>query len=248
MLAHHLTGPADPAPVVLYLHGLGVGGWCWEPVHAALPEYAALVPDLPGHADSAQIAWRSIEDTAARVSELVDRLVAGRPVHITGHSLGGYIGSVLVAKRPERFRSAVLSGFHLGSMRFPALVKLAFVAGGMMFRVPPLLKLFARVFGDEEVARRYVACAKTVSSGTIRTAGRQVVDFKSPFEHAAVRLPTLAIAADGEPPSISSMPARLERQHDRVRGVLLQGRDHLWPLKEPLLYADMLGAHIRAHP
>lgn len=247
MIAHRMMGAAD-APVVLYLHGLGIAGWCWEPVAEALPDFAALMPDFPGHGGSASIPWVSIADTAVSMGALVDTLPVDRPVHVTGHSLGAYVGAVLIASRPQRFRSAVLSGFHVGEIGSKLLLKLAYAANGLVFRVPPLLRRFARMFGEGASAERFVDGARLIGAGTIRRAGMQVVDFQSPFGPGGLRIPTLAIAADGEPDAIRTTPAALEREFDSVRGVLLEGRDHLWPIKEPALYADLLGTHIRAHP
>lgn len=246
MLAHALTEPDDRAPVVLYLHGLGIAGWCWEPVWSALPDLAALVPDLPGHGGSAHIAWASLEDTAARVGALVGTLPADRAVHVTGHSLGAYVAALLLAAQPDRFASAMLSGFHLGAAERPFLLKLAYAVNGLVFRVPPLLRRFATVFGDAATAERFIDGAQAIRSRTIRRAGMQVVDFQSPLAPGTLRIPTLAIAADGEPGPIRTMPATLERRFEACRGVVLEGRGHLWPLKEPALYAEMLGTHIRA--
>ncbi|MEM9972465.1 MAG: alpha/beta fold hydrolase, partial [Pseudomonadota bacterium] len=180
MIAHRMTGASD-APVVLYLHGLGIAGWCWEPIAEKLPDFAALMPDFPGHGGSASIPWVSIADTAARVGALVDSLPGDRPVHVTGHSLGAYVGTVLIASRPQRFRSAVLSGFHVGEIGSKLMLKLAYAANGVVFRIPPLLRRFARMFGDGAMAARFVEGAKLIGAGTIRRAGMQVVDFLSPF-------------------------------------------------------------------
>ncbi|MEM8761888.1 MAG: alpha/beta fold hydrolase [Pseudomonadota bacterium] len=243
MLANRLTGPED-APVVLYLHGLGVAGWCWEPVSAALPDHAALVPDLPGHAGSRDIPWRSIADTADQLAALVDTLPADRPVHVTGHSLGGYLGATLIALRPKRFESALLSGFHIGALGNRRLLKLAFAINGLLWRVPPLLRLLAPRMGDAETTRRFIEGTRNIRPDTIRRAGSQVVEFKTPFAPGPLPCPTLIVAADGEPRAIRTTPDRLAAQHPNVTAKLLENRDHLWPLKEPKLYADLLSAHL----
>ncbi|MEM9028147.1 MAG: alpha/beta hydrolase [Pseudomonadota bacterium] len=247
MLSYSLEGSNESAPVILYLHGLGIGGWCWDPVRAARPEFGALVPDLPGHGKSNDIAWRSIADTAASVASVVDTLPASRPVHVTGHSLGAYVGLVLLTQRPDRFSTALLSGFHVGSLNYAMLLKLAYIANSLIFRVPPLRRRFASIFGDEASAQRFIAGAAAMRPGTIRRAGMQVVDFKAPAGWHALSHPILAVAADGEPHAIRSTPRRLALQLPSVDARVLQGRDHLWPIKEPGLYADLLKTHITTH-
>ncbi len=247
MLAHSLRDLDEEAPVILYLHGLGIAGWSWDTVTADLAEYGALVPDLPGHGASHETPWRSLADTAARVAEVVDTLPAQRPLHITGHSLGAYVGLFLLTLRPERFTTALLSGFHMSSPSHRTLLKLAYVANGLVFRAPPLLRRFASVFGDEAVKTRFIEGAKVIRSSTIRRAGIQVVDFEPPAGLDALTLPITAIAGDGEPEGIRSAPARLAERLPDVHPIVLQGRDHLWPLKEPGLYAETLKAHIASH-
>lgn len=244
MLAHSLVGSDESAPIILYLHGLGIAGWSWDPVHAALPDFTALVPDLPGHGASAEFEWNSIADTAAAVADVVDSLPESRPIHVTGHSLGAYVGWILIWQRPERFSRAVLSGFHIGSPAHPTLLKLAYLANSQTFRVPPLLRRFASVLGDADFADRFVDGAKVIRPRTIRRGGFQVVDFKSPSGLDATPIPILAIAGDKEPEAIRLTPTRLAARNKSVRGMVLEGRDHLWPVKEPLTFAGLLADHL----
>lgn len=244
MLSYSLKGADEPAPIVLYLHGLGVGGWSWDPVISALPEFGALAPDFPGHGASRETPWRSISDTAACVAEIIDTLPADRPLHMAGHSLGAYVGLVLLASRPERFATATLSGFHISSPGQPLLLKLAYVANGLIFRAPPLLRRFGSVFGDEAVTKRFVEGARVIRSKTIRRAGIQVVDFAEPAGLDALTLPILAIAGEAEPEAIRSAPGLLAQRLPDVVPLVLEERDHLWPIKEPALYAEKLAAHV----
>ena len=64
MLSFVLDGP-DDAPAILYLHGLGIAGWCWDPVRAELTDFGALVPDMPGHGGSAAMPWETLAHSTA---------------------------------------------------------------------------------------------------------------------------------------------------------------------------------------
>ncbi|WP_162787112.1 alpha/beta fold hydrolase [Notoacmeibacter marinus] len=244
MLSCSFHDKSDAAPMILYLHGLGVAGWSWDPVIGALREYGAVVPDLPGHGGSCDTQWRSLDDTAARVAELVDSLPEDRPLHLAGHSLGAYVGLILLTLRQERFASAVLSGFHVTPPPRPNLLKLAYVVNGFVIRVPPLLRRFAAVFGDEAIQKRFVEGAGAISSRTIRRAGIQVVEFKPPAGLEALSLPLMSIAGEAEPEAIRFAPDRLSRQLPNVYPRILHGRDHMWPIKEPQTFADALRAHV----
>lgn len=63
-----LSGSADPPPVLL-IHGGGVAGWMWESLRERLePDYAVLVPDLPGHDRSADEPYVLHTDTVAALA------------------------------------------------------------------------------------------------------------------------------------------------------------------------------------
>lgn len=227
MLSYASKGSDKDAPTVLYLHGLGMAAWSWEPVDAALPEFGALVPDLPGHGRSNSIAWRSISETAGLVAAVVDTLPMDRYLHLTGHSLGAYVGLVLLTLRPKRFNTALLSGFHIGSLSYPALLKLAYLTNELVFRVPFLQRRFSSVFSDETVAERFVEGVSIIKPGTIRRAGWQVIDFEMPEIPPSFTLPILAVAADGEPDGIRKAPAALGKLFPNVQERVLENRDHL---------------------
>lgn len=243
MLGYALKGAGEPAPVIVYLHGLGMAGWCWDPIRAALPQFGALVPDLPGHGASTAIKWRSLEQAAGLVADVVDTLPADRQVFVTGHSLGAYVGALLLVQRPQRFAGAVLSGFHVGAIARRTLLKLAYVVNGLMFRSPFLMRRFASALGDAPFAERFVDGATVIKPQTIRRAGAQVVDFVLPEAFEALTVPVLALAGDREPEAIRAMPALLSEGSKNVAGRVLEGRGHLWPVQEPQTYADVLAAY-----
>lgn len=244
MLSYTLSEPTGSAPVIVYLHGLGIAGWCWQPTITALPEYGALVPDQPGHGGSGEVAWQSIADTAEKICQIVDQLPAGQRLHLVGHSLGAYVGMVVLTLRPDRFDAAFLSGFHLSSPGKRLLLKLAYVINGMVFGMPLLLRRFGAVFGDPQFARRFVEEARGIRARTIRRAGIQVVDFVPPAGLDALRLPIMAVAGSAEPDGIRRAPEELSKRLPHVDAVVLDGKDHLWPIKEPALYAQMISAFL----
>ncbi|MEL6599773.1 MAG: alpha/beta fold hydrolase [Pseudomonadota bacterium] len=245
MLSFVLDGP-DDAPAILCLHGLGMVSWCWDPVRADLTDFGALVPDMPGHGGSAAMPWETLAHTADSVIDVVETLPAGRPVYLVGQSLGAYVGWLMLGKRPDRFARAVLSGFHIGHLRWRPLYRLAYVINGSMFAVPSLLWLFSGVLGDPQAGSRFVEGAKVIRPRTIRRAGIQAVDFRSPTGLTAPPVPLLAVSGSKEPGAIRLTPNRLAAENPNVDALVLDGRDHLWPLKEPVRYSAILRSQFKS--
>jgi pimeloyl-ACP methyl ester carboxylesterase len=99
---------AGAGPPMLFLHG--AGGWpAWLPFFERLSQhYALLVPEHPcfGASDDAQ--WiRSVPDLAMYYLDLLDQVYAS-PVHVVGHSLGGWTAAEAAVRNTGRFATLTL--------------------------------------------------------------------------------------------------------------------------------------------
>ena len=98
-----------PAPPVLLLHGLGVGGSVFQAfARRLLPHLAAIAPDLRGHGQSdAPPSGYTPTDYALDLVELIQAQLSP-PVPVVGHSLGALVGLKLAERRPDLVRWLVL--------------------------------------------------------------------------------------------------------------------------------------------
>lgn len=101
-------GPADATPAV-YVHGLSGSGTNWTDLAAQLAPHApGLAVDLPGFGRSRPLASGDYSPAAHADALLCFLAGQGRPVHLLGNSMGGAIGLVVAARRPELVRSLTL--------------------------------------------------------------------------------------------------------------------------------------------
>jgi pimeloyl-ACP methyl ester carboxylesterase len=97
------------SPVLLWIHGLGESGRCFEAIaaHPALAGTGALIPDLPGYGRSER------PPSTASLVEVADHLAGwlaarGGPAPILiGHSMGGVIGVHLAERHPQTLAGLV---------------------------------------------------------------------------------------------------------------------------------------------
>jgi pimeloyl-ACP methyl ester carboxylesterase len=93
---------------LLFLHG--AGGWpAWGPFMQDLAgRYDVLLPEHPGFGLSDNPSWiRNVADVAMYYLDFLDAL-DGPPVHLIGHSLGGWIAAELAVRSCARLRSLTL--------------------------------------------------------------------------------------------------------------------------------------------
>lgn len=117
-------GEGDP---VILLHG-SFGSWLhWARNIAALAgRYRVIVPDMPGHGDSAMppVPDSAADIAAVLVAGLDAVLDAGERVRLVGFSFGSRVACQVAAQAPARIASVVLvapAGFGFGDAAPPGL-------------------------------------------------------------------------------------------------------------------------------
>ncbi len=107
-------------PPVVLLHGLAATKLSWLPLLGPLAErYRVIVPDLPGHGESAK---PRVSYTPAFYAGVVRRLLDAtgeRRAALVGNSMGGRIALEVAARAPVRVSSVVLLGPAVAGLPFP---------------------------------------------------------------------------------------------------------------------------------
>lgn len=97
-------------PHLCFLHGFCESSELWaEQITHLKDSYCCISIDLPGFGKSENVSYKSIEDLAQVVVELLDHLEVGK-THLLGHSMGGYIAAAIAATNANRLLS--LSFIH----------------------------------------------------------------------------------------------------------------------------------------
>ena len=106
MHTEHWGPTDDSAPRALLVHGItSSAATMWELGEGlAAAGWAVTALDLPGHGESGPAATYAFADVADTIH---DQVGDGFDLYV-GHSLGGAIGTVLLARHPEIARRAVL--------------------------------------------------------------------------------------------------------------------------------------------
>jgi pimeloyl-ACP methyl ester carboxylesterase len=107
-LAYRETGPSGGVPIVA-LHGMASGAATWDRLAEELAGRGrrVIAVDLPGHGGSARSGRYELNQMRDSVAGFLDQLGAG-PVDLVGHSLGGFLATLIAARTPSRVRRLVL--------------------------------------------------------------------------------------------------------------------------------------------
>ncbi|HEY0514802.1 MAG TPA: alpha/beta hydrolase [Thermoanaerobaculia bacterium] len=233
-LAYYAIGPEAGEPWVL-LHGLGSVAATWAPVMRRLRRSCRiLVPELsalggtrcPGGA-------LGIGQAAEVLLTLMDRELGGRPVTLTGISLGGWMATRLALDHPERVSRLAL--IDSGGYRdqdwdtIQSLVTVRDLAGvdrlyqALFVRVPWMMRLSRATF------------LKAYTSRAVRSAlaGLSEADTFDAADLARLRMPTALIWAERDglftAATGRAMAAALSQGHLEI----IPGRGHAIHMEDP---------------
>lgn len=106
-LRYFVAGVGRP---VLLLHGVNDQAGLWaKTIKPLRGRYRFIVPDLPGHGESAPVTGElDLGMMLAAVEALADREAKDQPLTIVGNSMGGWLALLYAEKHPERVRELVL--------------------------------------------------------------------------------------------------------------------------------------------
>ena len=188
----------DGGPPVLYLHGLGESGLCFERI-VVRPELAGrkhLVPDLPGYGRS---PWPGEPLSLPALADHVAVWLRGRaegPAILVGHSMGGVVALLLAERHPDRVRAVIdVDGNKsledcVFSTLAAAFSKEAFLGGGF----DAIREAIYRDGADSEALRGYYASLRLCDPRAFYLNSCELVEF-SRRETMARRLAALTVPA-----------------------------------------------------
>lgn len=100
--------PATQRPLLVFAHANGFPAGSYRVLLEQLGEhFDVLAPDMLGHARNRPVSdgWPQL---LLELDEFIERECGARQVLLVGHSLGGLLGLMLAAARPQRLRALVL--------------------------------------------------------------------------------------------------------------------------------------------
>ncbi len=240
----HVAGPAG-APTILFLHAAGTSGWMWEPIVERLGSFGCLVPDLPGHGQSADVAWHSVDDTADGLADLISRHAPGGRAHVVGLSLGAYLALRLLARHPALVERAVLSGVNVLPFPRPGLMRLMGYMMVPLMKRDVVLRAQARALRiPEDRLDGYRSAARAMSLRAFLRIGNELMDFRADADLGHAASPTLVLAGEREHGLIRQSIPELVKALPKAQGCLVPGVGHGWSGEAPELFARTVEAWV----
>lgn len=264
-------------PLLHFLHGNGFCGRTYEPMLACLAEHFDLwLCDAQGHGDTEHggrfHGWNRSAELASEAFEAGRGVFGEVPRYALGHSFGGVLTSLILARHPELFRRAVLLDPVLFSRPMIGVMALSELLGLHRRNVmakksaarrrhwPDRGNAFALLQGrgifrgwEDAALQAYVDHGlKDAADGGVELKCRpsREVDIFSSFPKrlwpalGKVRTPTLLIHGDSTYPFVGQSAARLAALNPQVRVLQVPG-GHCFMQEHPQASAERVLAFLR---
>jgi 3-oxoadipate enol-lactonase / 4-carboxymuconolactone decarboxylase len=219
-LHHVLEGPAD-APVLAFGSSLGTTLAMWDDQAAALAvRFQVLRFDHRGHGGSpVPPGPYTVEEMAGDVVALLDRLGIERASYC-GLSLGGMVGMRLALEHPDRVERLVLcsTSAHLAPPEMWTERAAAVREHGLEPQVAAAIDRWLTPDAPRAAAARLEAMLRSIDAEGYAAGCEAIATHDLRGRLAAIRAPTLAIAAADDP---ATPPPHLEAIAGEIPGARL---------------------------
>jgi 3-oxoadipate enol-lactonase / 4-carboxymuconolactone decarboxylase len=254
-LHHRLEGP-EGAPVVMFANSLGTTLEMWDDQATSLGDrHRVLRFDTRGHGRSpVPPGPYTVDDLADDALELLDHLGIER-VAFCGLSLGGAIGMTLALKAPERLERLVLCST---AMQFgppeqwhdrAATVR----SEGMDAVAPASIERWFTPDAPDAVREKFDAMLRSADPDGYASCCEAIAALDLRGRLGGVRLPTLTIAATGDPVTPPTALAAIAAEIPGARSVVIDAARHIVNAEKPEFFTPALtefldagaGMHVR---
>lgn len=211
---------------IVLLHGSGGSRESWTRQISQLDEAVnVLVPEFPGHGESAGPCKASIREMAEWVGRILSSLNLPGPVCLGGHSLGGAVAVELALTSPEMIDGLVLIGTGARLAVNPALFD------GLRADFRRTVELVVKWCFDKSADPELINAGKKsmldASPEVLISDFKACDDFDRRSDVESIKLPTLIICGDNDKMTTPELAAFL---NERIKGsklVLIERAGHM---------------------
>lgn len=230
-------GPIE-APLLVFIHGGGVGGWMWEEQVKFFHDYHCLVPTLPEHGIQKGDIQFSIRESAKQLNDLIVEKANGQKINVVGFSLGAQIVVEMLSLQPTLIDKAMINS----ALTRPIILPKHFVKSMVKLTYPLIqYKTFAKMqaktlFIPSHLFNRYYEESCVMTPDSLIRIMQENMNFKIPEAFSKVKSKMLVTVGEKERGFMKKSAHDLAVCNENCHKIVWQDVGHGISLKEPSLF------------
>ncbi|OXS73467.1 alpha/beta hydrolase [Lysinibacillus sp. KCTC 33748] len=221
-------------PLILLIHGGGVGGWMWDKQVQYFSDYHCVVPELIDN-EANNTSDFSIEDSAKKLLSLIEEKAKNKRVIVVGFSLGAQITIQMVSLKPQLIDSAIINSAlvtpsPIAEKWIRPLIKLTFP----LIKNKSFAKLQAKtLYVDQEYFEQYYEDSSKMKVDTLIKILKENMSFAIPRDFSKVQCNILVTVGEKEKGNMKKSALHLVNSNPDSQGIVLSNIGHGVSLANP---------------
>ncbi|MFC5602270.1 alpha/beta fold hydrolase [Sporosarcina koreensis] len=225
-------------PLLVFIHGGGVGGWMWDKQIAYFKEYHCLVATLQGHGDRSDETSFSIRENALEIIRLIEKKRDKKHAYIIGFSIGAQICLEIISLEPNLIKTAVINS----AVVIPIKYMIPFISPTIKMTFPLIKnKTFAKaqakqLYMDVEYFQQYYEDSLKVKPTTLVEVLKENMAYSLPENLSKSSAQILVTAGEKEKGLVKRSVQKIVEVNEHFEHFIVPTIGHGFPVAEPELF------------
>ncbi len=221
-------------PLIVLIHGGGVGGWMWDKQVQYFSDYHCVVPELIDN-EANNSSDFSIEGSAKKLLSLIEEKAKTKRVIVVGFSLGAQIVIQMVSLKPQLIdvaiiNSALVTPSPVAEKWIKPLIKLTFP----LVKNKSFAKLQAKtLYVGQEYFEQYYEDSSKMKVDTLIKILQENMSFAIPRDFSKAQCNILVTVGEKEKVNMKKSALHLVNSNLNCQGVMLSNIGHGVSLANP---------------
>jgi pimeloyl-ACP methyl ester carboxylesterase len=230
------------SPLLVFIHGGGVGGWMWDQQIAYYNEYHCLVPTLQGHGDRSDETSFTIRENALEIVQLIEHKKDEKDVHIIGFSIGAQICLEIISLAPSLIKTAVINSAVVIPMKYMT----PFISPTIKMTFPLIKnKTFAKaqakqLYMDGEYFEKYYEESLKMNAATLIDVLKENMAYSLPENVAKSTTRILVTAGEKEKGLVKKSVRKIVETNEHFEFLFVPTIGHGFPVAKSDLFNQVL--------
>ncbi|ALC91776.1 hydrolase [Bacillus sp. FJAT-18017] len=242
MNLHYQEYGDKKAPLLVFLHGGGVSSWMWDNQIHYFSHFHCITIDLPEQGKSNLTEHFSIQKSAQRINDFIEKIANGKTVTVIGFSLGAQVTIQMLSLNPNLVDYAVInSALVRPNSFFKKMIRPSIKLTFPLIKNKSFSKLQAKtLYIDEKYFETYYKESSQMKPDTLIRILEENMSFEIPNDLNKATGKILVTVGEKEKAVMKKSAKDIVSSNPNCTGIIIPRVGHGIPLVDPAFFNQMV--------